>query len=35
MEFFLGYLGINYNKESEFWLTVARGHMEDFLQDTF
>lgn len=35
MEFTLGYLGINCNEESEFWLTLARGHTEDFPQATF
>ena len=32
MEFILCYLGIDSNEESEFWLPVAIGHVEEFFQ---
>lgn len=34
MEFTLCYRGIDSTEESEFWLTVSIGHVEEFLQTT-
>ena len=34
VEFIHCYLGIDSNKESEFWLTPATGHVEEFFFET-